>query len=287
MSSKAFGPWNLRYAAHLGIRSERSPQFKHWAGSDDPLAQIRHTAELGFTGIFDNGLKRRAHREQHRMGEALSRLGLAMGTFVNNPDLENKTPWYARDADNRVRIRREVTDSIAVAKRVHGQLINIISGVDKMLDHDRQLAAMADNLREVAPLAEESDVILAIEPVSERRVPGLLVRHLHEAQALVDAVASPAVRIVFDTHHVRAMDGEVVAQFDRHRSSIAVVQLGDYPNRQEPGTGEIDFVGFFRRLLAVGYEGLVEMEYDCSEPGERGERQAVATLRAIDTEARQ
>lgn len=278
-------PWGLRCAAHLGIRSAQDPQFKHCVGSTDPLEQIRFIADLGFAGVFDNNLKLRPQKQQERIGSEIARLGLKMGSFVSNIDLGNKTPWYSRDADSRARIRQEVVESVAAAKRVDGRVINIVSGVDDTLDRDLQLSAMADNLKEVSPLADKAGVVLAIEPVSVRRVPDLLLRPLHEARSVVDAVGSVAVRIVFDTHHVSAMDGDVLANFERYRSSIGALQLADFPQRREPGAGKINFAKFFARLKALDYAGLIELEYDGAEPCERAERQALVALRAIDADS--
>ena len=76
--------WNLRYAAHLGLRQPDAPLFLASAGSADPVEQIRYVAEIGFAGVFDNFLKIRPAAEQQRIGEALARHGVAMGSFVNS-----------------------------------------------------------------------------------------------------------------------------------------------------------------------------------------------------------
>lgn len=274
--------WRLRYAAHLGVRSIAQPLFEHSAGSIDPVAQIRYAAQLGFSAIFDNGLKLRPVAEQERIGSELARLGLAMGSFVSNFDLAHKTPWNVRDEAARAHIRAEIRESIAAARRVNGRVVTVVSGMDETLDRQTQIEALTDHLKEVAELAEQGGIVLAIEPVSSLRVPGLLIRHLREVEAIATAVGSPALGVIFDTHHVRAMDGDVEANFARAASLVAAVQLGDFPERYEPGTGTIAFARFFRQLRAAGYGGLVELEFSCSQPGAAGEQAAVAALRRLD-----
>lgn len=41
--------------------------FKRSAGASIRL-HIRHVADLGHAGVFDNGLKQRVHHEQERIG---------------------------------------------------------------------------------------------------------------------------------------------------------------------------------------------------------------------------
>jgi sugar phosphate isomerase/epimerase len=95
-------------------------------------------------------------------------------------------------------------------------------------------------------------------------------------------VGKPAIKVMFDTHHVTAMDGDVLSQFRRVRQHVPVVQIADYPNRTEPGAGEIAFTTFFCELLTSGYDGLVELEFMPAQAGKAGEQAMLAALMKIN-----
>jgi hydroxypyruvate isomerase len=110
----------------------------------------------------------------------------------------------------------------------------------------------------------------------------MLIHHIADALAVVEAAASPAVKLVFDFHHVQVMDGSLVANFDRCLDEVAIVQVGDVPGRTELGLGEINWLNVLRHIQASGYRGLIEYEVYPSGPGPAGEQAALEALRGFD-----
>jgi hydroxypyruvate isomerase len=274
-------PWALRYASHLGIRSLESPLFLHAVGSNDPLAQIRHAAELGLAGVQDNYAKLRSVELQERIGKELARLDLDMGSLVSGVAAEPLL-WGSRDDAVRAAVRAEIQASIETARRLGGRCIVVVGRQDPYAPPAFQLANMAANLRDVAPEAQRAGMVLCVEAVAESRFAGLLVRHIGEAYALVCAADSPAVKLVFDTGHIQEMDGDLINNFRRVKDAVQVLQIADCPNRLEPGSGEINFSNFLRAVHEEGYHNLVELEFNLSQPGAAGELLALQRLRQID-----
>jgi hydroxypyruvate isomerase len=60
------------------------------------------------------------------------------------------------------------------------------------------------------------------------------------------------------------------------------VQLGDFPGRKEPGTGELDFPRLLGTLDALGYRGALGMEHGGAIAGEAGERAVIDAYVALD-----
>jgi hydroxypyruvate isomerase len=110
----------------------------------------------------------------------------------------------------------------------------------------------------------------------------MLLHHIADACAIVDAVDSPAVRLIFDTAHVQAMDGEVVRQLETAWDRVAIVQLADTPGRIEPGSGEIEFAEVLAVLKGRRFGGLVELEFGWSMPGRETEQAFLEVLRRFD-----
>jgi hydroxypyruvate isomerase len=274
--------WQLRYTGHLGLYGPDLPLFLHSVGSADPIAQIRFLAELGFAGVQDNFLKLRAPELQARMGEEMARLGLAMGTFTNNPLGWNRPLWGSTDAAARYELRRDLDATIEAARRVGGHCATCVTGSDAGAPRERQLAAMVENLKWLSEPAQRAGIVLCVEAVAARWIPGLLVDHLDDALAIVRAVDSPAVRLLFDIGHLQMSDGNVLDHLDQCWDAIGAIQLADAPGRTELGSGELNWPNILRRLRDRGWQGLTELELRPSADSVAGERRVLEQLRTID-----
>jgi len=273
--------WKLRFAPHLGFPETNLPSFLHTLGTADPVENIRLMAHLGFAGVLDNNFKYRRKSEQGRIAKALERHDMALGCFVNQ-----KRPytirWGANEPGMREAIVKEVKASVELAKRFNGRNIVVVTERNRAMPLWWELGNLIDNLRAVEGMVAKAGLVLVVEHVNRPRRPDNLVTRLGEAWMVVKALDSPAVKLMYDTEHVQVMEGDLLRNLDRVASEIGSVQIADVPGRLEPGTGEINFVNFFRRLRAVGYKGLVELENLNSRPGAEGERLAYEALSAIN-----
>jgi hydroxypyruvate isomerase len=282
MSMTGQPTWKMRYAPHLGLIAPDAPLLPHSAGSADPVEQIAYIASLGFAGVEDNFLKVRPPSVQDRMGAELARRGLEMGCFVNNPMHWNKPIWGSSSSEARSQLERDLDLSIAAAARTGGRFLTVVSAREPEQPRAYQLAIMVENLKRLAEPAEKAGLILAVETVNARRWPGMLLHHIPEAYAVVKAVDSQAVQLVFDIGHVAPMDGEILANLSACWDKVAIIQVADTPSRLELGSGEVNWVNIFRFIRARGYTGLIELEHTLSNPGLDGERAMLDGLRSID-----
>ena len=282
MSGQGQQGWKMRYASHLGLRSAKDPTFAHSAGSADPIEQIRYAASVGFAGIEDNSVKTRPPELQERMGTEISRLGLEMGCFVNNPTRWNQPLWGRSDEEARGLLAEDVNASIETAKRLGGKVTTVVSGRDPAIPFAFQLANMIENLKRFGEVTANAGLTLAVETVDNERWPGMLLNHIADAYAVVRAVDNPAVMLLFDVGHVQAMDGQILDNLARTWDRIAVIQAADIPSRFELGSGELNWTNVLRFIRDRGYAGLVELEHVNSKPGIEGEHIMMDKLRAID-----
>jgi hydroxypyruvate isomerase len=277
--------WKLRYASHLGYRSPDTPLFRESVGSLDPEAHIAFAAELGFAGVQYALARVRPVEEQERVGRAISRYGLETGCVVYAGRDKFTAPLWGNPL-GKVRdvLSAELLAAFETAKRIHSKYVVVISGADSNRPLGEQRAAMADNLRWAASLTERADITLLLEAISSRNVPNLLLHHIGDALDMVKAVDSPAVRLIFDTGHVQAMDGDLLAHLDACWDATAIVQIADNPGRLEPGAGEINFATILGHLHRRGFGGLVELEHHWSSPGCEVEQRGIEYLRRLDGE---
>jgi hydroxypyruvate isomerase len=275
--------WKLRYASHLGYRSADTPLFRESVGSLDPEAHVAYAAELGFAGVQYALARSRPVEEQERVARALSRYGLETGCVVYASRDKFAAPlWGVALDDVRAVLSAELAGAFESAKRVNSRYVVVISGADPKRPLDEQHAAMAANLRWAGALAERAGVTLLLEAISSRNVPNLLLHHISDALDMVKAVDGPAVRLIFDTGHVQAMDGDLLAHLDACWDATAIVQIADNPGRLEPGAGEINFGTILGHLHRRGFGGLVELEHHWSQSSREMEQRGIEYLRRLD-----
>lgn len=275
--------WNLRYAPHLGYRPPFDPMFRALVGSDDPIDHIAFAAEQGFAGVLCAAARRLDAAVQTRVGQAMAQRGLQAGCVLYTTFDQLKNTSWATDSDDARRwIAAELAQATAAAQRVGARHIAVLGGADSDRPLQAQREAFAQNLRTAADRVARDGLVLCLETLNSHTVPGMLLHHLPDAIDVLRAVDHPAVRLIFDTAHVQAMDGDVRAQLDAAWDWVEIVQLADCPGRQEPGTGEVDFAGALQVLADRGYQGLVELEHGWATPGADSEQRGLDTLRALD-----
>ncbi|MFN7023044.1 MAG: sugar phosphate isomerase/epimerase family protein [Pseudorhizobium sp.] len=122
---------------------------------------------------------------------------------------------------------------------------------------------LARKARCVAGLQEAGDhaaglgVTLAVEPLN--RFESDVLCTTQQAIELLDAVDHPAIQLMLDTFHMH-MEEASIADAIRLGGQRVVHFQANENHRGFPGTGATDWVGVFRALHEIGYEGPVSLE---------------------------
>jgi hydroxypyruvate isomerase len=124
-------------------------------------------------------------------------------------------------------------------------------------------------LRRLAALGERARVTFCLENLNtEFDHPGVPFARAEDTLALVDAVGSPAMRMMLDLYHAQIGEGNLTSLLRRAGPLIGEVQVAEVPGRCEPGTGEIDYTVIAGVLAEMGYRGTVGLEAYASEDDE-------------------
>ncbi|HUG21637.1 sugar phosphate isomerase/epimerase family protein [Piscinibacter sp.] len=113
---------------------------------------------------------------------------------------------------------------------------------------------------ELAPHAQAAGVVYCIEPLGPFETP--VLNTLAEAVAVVDRIASPALRTMLDLSAATLAEHEdAPSLLRRHVASghIAHVQLND-ANRRGPGQGDTPVAPVLQALHELGYRGWLAIE---------------------------
>jgi hydroxypyruvate isomerase len=95
-------------------------------------------------------------------------------------------------------------------------------------------------------------------------------------------VNSPSCKILDDLYHQQITEGNLIPNIDMAWSEIAYFQVGDNPGRDEPTTGEINYLNIFKHIHSKEFQGIVGMEHGNSKPGKEGERAVIEAYRYCD-----
>ncbi|HOT35237.1 MAG TPA: TIM barrel protein [Candidatus Latescibacteria bacterium] len=145
-----------------------------------------------------------------------------------------------------------------------------IPGVSRKEQH----RSIVDGLKTVVSLVEDEGVTLVIEPLN------VLVNHkgyflatTSEGIDLVDEVASPNVKLLYDIYHQQITEGNLIDTIKANVAKIGHFHMADVPGRHEPGTGEINYEQVFRAIAETSYSGYIGLELWPTKP----EKEALAS----------
>ncbi len=200
---------------------------------------------------------RASDRDLAAVENALRETGLPLAGILLEP---KASPANSLEHE---RYLNSVSSSLGVAKRLGAKLIITQAG-DELPDISRreQHVAIVRVLSEAAKLLEGSGVVLALEPLNDRvDHPGYFLTSTEEGLDIIDEVARPEIRLLYDIYH-SAMMGEAIERVLEGRlDRVAHVHLADAPGRGEPGSGAMDWDDRLEWLEQQGYEGYVGLEY--------------------------
>ena len=269
-------PFTLRYAPSLG-------SFPELSGSKDPVDEIKFMFDMGFRALFDNGFPGRPEADQDRIAGEVHRLGMMMGPWVLYADFSKKS-FVLDDPEVREMIGGLMKKAVEIGRRTGFKSALVVPGrYDERLHPDYQRSNVIENLKYCAEFAEPEGITIVIEPLNTLRDhPGLYLTQMPQAYQICAAVNNQSVKIVEDMYHQQITEGNLIPNIETCWDQIAAFHVGDNPDRNEPGTGEINYRNIFKYLRSREYEGVICMEHGKSIKGREGEKRVIEAYRECD-----
>lgn len=271
MAEKSF---NLNYAPHAGM-------FKNLGGNNF-IDQIKFMHDQGFRSIEDNGMAGRPVEEQTKIGETLSKLGMAMGVFVVDKGGNGANTLAAGKKEYIDIFLKGCRQAVEVAKRVNAKWMTVVPGdFERKLPVDIQTSNVIEALRRGAEILEPHGLVMVLEPLSD--TPDLFLRDSSQTYMICKAVNSPSCKVLYDIYHMQRNEGNLIRHIELAWDEIAYIQIGDNPGRKEPTTGEINYKNVFKYISGKGYKGILGMEHGNFKPGKEGELALIKAYREVDS----
>ncbi|MDQ5850371.1 MAG: hydroxypyruvate isomerase family protein [Pseudomonadota bacterium] len=156
--------------------------------------------------------------------------------------------------------REGVERAIDYAKAAGCPRLNCLAG---LAGAERQhFDTLVQNLRFAARKLGAAGLKLMIEPINTRSVPGFFLTGTRQAIDVLNAAGEGNAFLQYDVFHMQIMEGDLAKTIERLLPRIGHIQIADVPERNEPGTGEINFDFLLPHLDAIGYSGWVGCEYN-------------------------
>ncbi|HET7839210.1 MAG TPA: sugar phosphate isomerase/epimerase family protein [Rectinemataceae bacterium] len=229
----------------------------------DFLPFVAKVAGLGFEQLELNGgtIALMEERERRAIANAARERGLALSYGIGLPAARDPSSLDETVRKEGVRFMRSMID--AVSSMGGGMIGGTIHSTwpakaprdlaEKAAIRERSLLSM----RELAPYAEDSGVVLNIEVLN--RFEHFLFNVADEAIQFVREVGSPALGILLDTFHMNIEEdsfGDAIRKTGPH---LKALHLGE-TNRRPPGQGRMPWKEIRAALDDIGFDGPLVME---------------------------
>jgi hydroxypyruvate isomerase len=197
-----------------------------------------------------------SNKDLDAVAAALAETGLPLAAILCEPIANLTNPatheFFLAGVRASLRAAQRLGAPIMIA-----QAGNVVDGLSPADQH----AALVACLKRAADLLAGTGVVIALEPLNDRvDHPGYFLTSTREGLDIVDEVARPEIRLLYDIYHAAVMDEPVdlvAGRLDR----IVHTHLADVPGRHEPGTGRLDWQARLDWLAAQGFAGYVGLEY--------------------------
>ncbi|MFY9314367.1 MAG: hydroxypyruvate isomerase [Burkholderiales bacterium] len=158
--------------------------------------------------------------------------------------------------------REGVERAIEYAKAVGCPRLNALAGVrPESLAREKARETLVENLRYAAGKLEAAGLTLLTEPCNPRTIPGFFLNSSQEAIEAIDAAGADNLQLQYDVFHMQIVEGDLAKTIERLLARIGHIQIADVPDRNEPGTGEINFPWLLAHIDRLGYQGWIGAEY--------------------------
>ncbi len=218
------------------------------------IERIRQTASLGFRAIEFWGYEK---KDLAAIKQTCDELGVVITQFTAwgfKPGMNNP--------ENHDLFEKKIKEACQVAKRLGCKLATVVGGDDQPgMTQEEMHENIIIALKRVAPIAEDHDLTLILEPMNIRvDHKGHCLYGSEPAVRICREVNSTHVKINWDLYHMQISEGDLCGHLREGFDQLGYVQIADHPGRHEPGTGEIYYPRVLKELYDLGYRGYVGLE---------------------------
>ncbi|BCQ55504.1 2-oxo-tetronate isomerase [Burkholderia gladioli] len=158
--------------------------------------------------------------------------------------------------------RRAFDTALDYARVLGNDKLHVMAGLlPAGADRARHREVYLRNLAHAAEAARAAGILVVIEPINTRDMPGYFLNRQDDAQAICREVDAPNLRVQFDCYHCQIVEGDIAMKLKRDFAGIGHIQVAGVPERHEPDLGELNYPYLFELIDTLGYDGWIGCEY--------------------------
>jgi hydroxypyruvate isomerase len=226
------------------------------------MQHAERMAIIAGQGIKAFGFWGSVGKDQKAMLDAQQRLGLICCSITGTTSTGRKTGLTHTGFEGE--FLKDFQDNCERAKLFGCKnLISFLGKATTAVPPDVQHSQFIEGLRKAGDIAAKYDVYFCLEtlnPIDDAKMSVLRIEH---AFRIVADVNHPHVLVDFDIYHLAMGDGNIINNLRKGLRSkwIRFVEIGDVPERKEPGTGETNYENIFKVLREEGFDNFIGMEH--------------------------
>jgi hydroxypyruvate isomerase len=160
--------------------------------------------------------------------------------------------------------RAAIEQAVAYAEAIDARAIHVMAG---RADGPAAREIFLENLH-FAVNAAGGRMIL-IEPLNPFDAPGYFLNHTDQARDIIEEIATPNLRLMFDCYHVGQTEGDVIARLKDLLPLVGHIQFAGVPDRGRPDRGQVDYAEVFTAIKGLGWTRPLGAEYRPDGPTEQ------------------
>ena len=205
-----------------------------------------------------------ANKDIPRVKEELAKNELAFAAFTMSSKNEAFGKELGRGILNAGRkddFISAIEENIPIYRELNASGIIVLIGQDNGTGYERQVNNVKECLAAAAPLVEKENINLVVEPLNTTERPNYILPRSKEVFEILKEIDSPTIRLLFDMYHEQLMAGNLINSIRENLPYIGHIHVADVPDRNEPGTGEINYKNIFKVLGEMDYPHYVGLEF--------------------------
>ena len=158
--------------------------------------------------------------------------------------------------------KRSFDQALGYVDVLGNRRLHVMAGLMQAgMSREQHRATYVKNLAWAAQQIAARDLVLVIEPINTRDIPGFFLNRQDEAHAICKDTGSDRVKVQLDFYHCQIVEGDLAMKFRHYLPGIGHIQIAGVPDRHEPDLGEINYPYLFNLIDELGYDGWVAGEY--------------------------
>ena len=224
------------------------PDWCFYPKLGDPAQYYETLASLGVQGV-------------EMVDPARYALARAAGLEILNLSGPGMTKGLNR-IENHAELLPQIRDALQHAHDNQIPLVIVFSGNRAGQDDAEGIANCRRGYEKLIPDAERLGVILGFEMLNSSDHGDYQADHGSYGFTLVEQLASPYFKLVYDIYHTEKMGDDSAADIVVHLEQIAHLHTAESPKRDAPkADGNIRYAEIVPKVVAAGYDGYWGLEY--------------------------